>query len=685
MQPPKETDAWQGLLKRNGKHDKMLSGLVDNGMFTKEWLIRLEGGRYFAEFCESADRLGIHSFGQVLEHLGKKSFMREMDETPSVMCSILYAAYKVPVEQPDVFFPKMLEELSNYFVGTREWFSWAFAVQIGTAKVGKKGRVMCELVEEGVFGKEWVLELELLNNQFILKSFCEAVETLGVERLKTARRLLGDGRFDKMVEEEPFRACMLLVAASRASTQSKEVFLSDLQRELARVPGMEDWFKGRFMDQPKSARVRTEKKAEAAPAAELQRSAAPVLTLTGNERNAVDKMGCEKPNAVPAFRLAEDEKKAMDRLNGEESKERRLLLIDRELAQHPEYLFLRLRKAEIYQDAGNFPKAEMALNELLKASPAFPPALRRRGEVRKRMGRPEEALKDFIAYAEVRPDDGEGWLGAAAIYMEWGQEYRAMDALGKGLVAVNDGGSKEKIRRELGRLRPRRMDVVGQQQNGDKVEFKNLELEPDEMKKEVREMKLLIKINKNCREMLSKDEAIGAILSGNVTRGSNGSYFVKYGELEFYCVPQSVFQNGKLQGAHVFVTRINGKASAPQQETSMPPIVTGMHNNAEREKTVSGLMARIDMEKLGRIARNESHYEYLEYVCRKKSDAFPAEYSGEMTELSMMAYNIAGAIYSELKPKDGDMIEEARQSELLGEKLRPVLWELIKGDVKKAR
>jgi len=102
----------------------------------------------------------------------------------------------------------------------------------------------------------------------------------------------------------------------------------------------------------------------------------------------------------------------------------------------------------------------------------------------------------------------------------------------------------------------------------------------------------------------------------------------------------------------------------------------------DREKIVSELMKRIDMGKLGRIVRGESHYEFLEYVCRTRSDAFPDEHTGEMTELAVMAFNVAGAVYSGLKPKDVDLVEESRQSELLGEKLRPAIWEIIRADAR---
>jgi len=75
------------------------------------------------------------------------------------------------------------------------------------------------------------------------------------------------------------------------------------------------------------------------------------------------------------------------------------------LAGHQGHWFLWKRLGDLYCDANDLVNAEVALNKTLSLNPDFPGALLKRAEVRKKLGKREDALKDYQEYLLYSPND----------------------------------------------------------------------------------------------------------------------------------------------------------------------------------------------------------------------------------------------------------------------------------------
>jgi tetratricopeptide (TPR) repeat protein len=90
-------------------------------------------------------------------------------------------------------------------------------------------------------------------------------------------------------------------------------------------------------------------------------------------------------------------------------------------------------RAQFFIRSGNDPaKAEEDLVEALRLDPGFAPALVARGSLRARLGRPEEAIKDFTAAIESDPSNAEAYNNRGALYANVLRNYdRAIDDIVK--------------------------------------------------------------------------------------------------------------------------------------------------------------------------------------------------------------------------------------------------------------
>lgn len=511
-----ETGQWGKLLKAYKSYADVLEWLDERKIFARDWMVEFHGRHaeignnpYLQDFnCFKAmRRMKLEKFGKVAGFLGKENFARAMMGNP--MNTYLFLSMTNEEEKV------RMGSRAEFIEDTQKWMARRLKPEFGRW-----------------FSKHFIESLEE-ERKFAEKANAEKEQEI----------------IGKVSSESSVKKKFELIDEAIAQNP-KSIALRLKKADV--LTGRDD------SAPPEAAKVEASKpveRKEVKAPQELVQEVRNIHERRKTGRQAQEKPGKEERKApesrAQAIMPSEPEKAILQKIGGESSAERRLMLIDRELKEHPLYIFLRLRKADVLSELGDLPKAEVALNELLKIDGGFPPAVMRRGDIRRKLGRLDEALKDFASYTELKPEDGNGWLAMFELHRKMGRVQAAADALGKGVKATNDGKQREEMRKKIYSLPPGVRPRNGQAGAG--LTFENINMGVGELQDKVSRDLLRIKLSHGLRMGdVSSEEIRNAIMRGSIRHGINGNYRVEHNGLEFDCVPQAVLENGEHKGVQLF-------------------------------------------------------------------------------------------------------------------------------------